>query len=151
MSRETKGRGAAGHSPKMRRSRGQRGGRRQKSAAGGRARGANPAPPHSIPGVPSLLLCPPPPSSAWEDVPPRTARSQGGGDTRASEAPRSPLNTGPSHQPTFATGPRLPSPITRRRLCRAPGALSPSPASHRAGSRRGQGTASSWTGGRSSQ
>lgn len=45
--------------------------------------------------------------------PPRTARSQGGGDTRASEAPRSPLNTGPSQQPTFATRPRLPSPITR--------------------------------------
>lgn len=133
------GRPGVGHRPKMRQSRGQRGVRRQKSAAGGGALGANLAPPHSIPGVPSLLLCPPPPSSAREDVPPG-ARSQGGGDTRASEAPRSPLNTGPSQQPTFATRPRLPSPITRGACARllelsAPAGLTQSGEQEGAGNR----------------
>lgn len=106
------GRPGVGHRPKMRQSRGQRGVRRQKSAAGGGARGANLAPPHSIPGVPSLLLCPPPPSSAREDVPPGPRALKGAGIPGHPRLRGRPL-TPALPSPTFAARPRLPSPITR--------------------------------------
>lgn len=144
------GRPGVGHRPKMRQSRGQRGVRRQKSAAGGGALGANLAPPHSIPGVPSLLLCPPPPSSAGEDVPPGPRALKGAG------IPGHPRLRGHPLTPALPSSlPLLRDPGCRARLPAAPvpgsWSFQPPLASHRAGSRRGQGTASSWTGGRSSQ
>lgn len=118
------GRPGVGHRPKMRQSRGQRGVRRQKSAAGGGALGANLAPLHSIPGVPSLLLCPPPPSSAREDVPPGPRALKGAGIPGHPRLRGHPLTPAlPAAYLCYATP--AAEPDYPRRLCPAPGAFSP--------------------------
>lgn len=94
VSRETRALGANPHPPRGDPSLGgSEGGDVGRGEAGGA--GASPAPAGSIPRVPARR--PHPPSSEPPPTPrtPGNARSQGGGDTRASEALRSPLGPPP--------------------------------------------------------